>query len=178
MERGVHGLVRKTPPPPRLCALFGLTLTILSIVAYSFGRQPMLSATAHAVPRPAEIDDEYLSETGEGAQPDGIPSIIAAFIHTLRLINIRRNAEPVLHTITHGGADLVNRNLGALVEINTTLDELVQQLPDFLRKSDLPSDGPRGVAETPGTACFQMQSDALSSACVPGSRHCVLLCHG
>ncbi len=105
----------------------------------------------------------------------GVPSIITAFIQTLRLIDIRMKAEPLLCTIAHGGADLVNKNLGAIVEVNTALDEFIEQIPHFLCKPDLPDGGSQSVADSPRTKCFQLQSDALKSAWVLAAGHCVLL---
>ncbi|KAK9369864.1 fungal-specific transcription factor domain-containing protein [Lipomyces kononenkoae] len=68
--------------------------TASRLIAITFGRPKLLPIQESffipnlAIPLPAPIDDEYLSETGEGRQPANKPSRVTFCIYTLQLQEI------------------------------------------------------------------------------------------
>lgn len=46
---------------------------------------PMVLHDSESVPLPQAIDDEYLQETGEGEQPENIPSRVSFYVEYIKL---------------------------------------------------------------------------------------------
>ena len=59
----------------------------------SFSRPTALSRE-NPVPTPEAIDDEYLSETDEGRQPQGVPSRLSFFVYALKLLDTGEISDP------------------------------------------------------------------------------------
>lgn len=57
------------------------------LLAMTFGR-PTMIGKSHNVPVPAMIDDDYLSRTVEGAQPEDTPSHLGLFVSSCTLLEL------------------------------------------------------------------------------------------
>ena len=70
-------------------------LIVLRYTCLAFDRPLALSKETPApskntpVPMPEPIDDEYLWETSEGQQPQGLPSRLAFFVYAMKLLDIK-----------------------------------------------------------------------------------------
>ena len=82
----------------------------------------------------AEIDDEYLSSTEEGRQPEGVPSLMTCNIYFYKLCSIgdrRHELEKAYDQQKKGRYS--SQGLGIAIEILSELDRLFEDLPDFLK---------------------------------------------
>lgn len=107
------------------------------------------------MPAPAEIDDEYLSSTEEGRQPEGVPSFMTGNIYFYKLFSIGdRRHELEESYIQQKKERYSGQELGVALDILSDLDRFFEDLPDFLK--------PGGYV----TACkyrnaFEMQANTL-----------------
>ena len=107
------------------------------ILAGSFGRAGQIYPGLTKAPLPLAIDDEYLSTTEEGRQPDGIPSrleLVHITAKTLEVVDEMRNAlrAPSLK-IKHWDEDVTVPDPTAVLRVNSQIDDLFQGLPPHLR---------------------------------------------
>ncbi|KAF5681232.1 hypothetical protein FHETE_21 [Fusarium heterosporum] len=105
--------------------------------ATTFGR-PVLHSRRHAIPLPEPIDDEYLSESDEGCQPENSPSRISFFIHSMKLFDILDEVLRLFYS--HGYQNLADdgtvipaQYLSDLPRLCSELDQFVENLPDHLK---------------------------------------------
>jgi hypothetical protein len=91
---------------------------------------------------PASIDDEYLATTGEGQQPDGIPSRLDFFVYALKLIEIGESPKHLrlCHTQSETLSEYRGQDLGSLLDLNAELDRFVLELPPHLRPEKIRAD--------------------------------------
>lgn len=88
-------------------------------------------------PLPLAIDDEYLSTTGEGSQPIGIPSRISLCIHTQQGIDIMDDMRSVAFTsrLKAGRVSSVEPpgpDPSLVLRINSKIDDFFNEAPPHL----------------------------------------------
>jgi len=115
-------------------------LIFLRLTSISFERSPTLSR-ALPVPLPALIDDEYLSETGEGQQPPNLPSRLELFVYSIKLNNIREKLpRHKVQNAPTGKRRFSGQDIGTTLQIMTEVDRFVETLPSHLRAEQPSSD--------------------------------------
>lgn len=103
------------------------------LTAATFNQAPLIPKT-QVVPGPAEIDDEYLSSTKEGRQPEGVPSFMTCNIYFYKLYSISdRRHELEEAYIQQKRGRYSSQELGIAMDILSDLDRLLEDLPDFLK---------------------------------------------
>ncbi|OAA64728.1 Transcription factor [Niveomyces insectorum RCEF 264] len=135
------------------------------MTSVSFDRTPALSAFS-SVPRPALVDDEYLSTSGEGRQPPETPSRLAFFSSALDIMvmreNVRHRSEqsrsrsPSTAGTNHRGYS--GSELGATVDAIADFDRFLMNLPDHLR-----TDRPQKTYGRENDQCFRLQAETLKA---------------
>ena len=109
------------------------------------------------VPIPEPIDDEYLWETGEGQQPQGLPSRLELCVYVVKLLDIKAKSRiaETQHLIT-GRKRYSAEGLGASLDIVADLGRFLKDLPTYLQRD-------RGFAlpESRNEACFKLQARIL-----------------
>lgn len=109
------------------------------------------------VPLPELIDDEYLSETNEGLQPQNVPSRLAYFLYAIKLHNIReRSRIPGTKYLNSGRKRYSGREISDVLDLTSDLDSFLEDLPPYLRSnhaSAYPASG--------NEACFKLQARVL-----------------
>jgi hypothetical protein len=110
-------------------------------------------------PTPAEIDDEYLSDTQDGHQPSGIPSRLSFYVHNLRIYDFLAKVD---FLETHRAASSTRKrnsnDLGSILDVNSELDEFLESLPDHLQ-----TEGNNRFAPDSQNSCFNIQARVLKS---------------
>jgi hypothetical protein len=101
------------------------------LISSIFGREPILNPDK-TVPFPAKIDDEYLLEDGTGVQPEGIPSILDAFIAAADIFEVIQSARKINHGSFKRETSL--SELGEILQLNEKLDQVEKNLPPHLRQ--------------------------------------------
>ncbi|KAK3692973.1 fungal-specific transcription factor domain-containing protein [Podospora appendiculata] len=140
-----------------LCVILDWTVSI------SFDRQMALPLGKNSprVPLPAPIDDEYLSETGEGRQPPGIPSSLDFLVYAMKLLEIIKDFTAI--EIQHREMGTLRKvasgqELGDTLDIISDLEGFLDNLPPHLR-TDHPLSGRPAFID----ACFRMQAVSLKA---------------
>lgn len=120
-----------------LAATF-MTLWLTPYVGYrltaaTFNQTSLIPKT-QVFPSPAEIDDEYLSSTDEGRQPEGVPSFMTCNIYLYKLFSIgdRRHELEEAHYQRKKGR-YSSQGLGIVMDILSDIDRLFEGLPEFLQ---------------------------------------------
>ena len=116
------------------------------------------------VPLPALIDDEYLSETGEGQQPRNLPSRLELLVYGIKLINIRKKLQTnEVQNTAMGKRRFYGQDINTTLQLMTELDSFVETLPYHLR-ADHASDHSRFVLPASGSEnCFKLQTRVLEA---------------
>jgi len=132
------------------------------MTAATFGR-PTLLSTNWRVPLPLAIDDESLSEKGEGVQPPGAPSQLDAFVHSLRFFDLLSDVLNIFYMPSEAQsrshqspATQPSSSLSTTIALNSRLDGFLGKLPPHLqlhRESNL--------SEIPITEIFELQARTL-----------------
>jgi len=125
------------------------------MTAVSFDRPQALSKDIK-VPLPQLIDDEYLSETGEGLQPQGIPSRIHFSVLLIKLWDLRERARIDEIKFLDIGGKYSGKELGSTLDYISQLDHFVECLPFYLRRDDNP-------AASRNESCFQLQGRVINA---------------
>ena len=126
--------------------------TASRLVSNAFGR-PLRLPEISTVPLPTEIDDEYLSTTLQGRQPQGTLSKITFMIQTLKLSAIAdKSMSPKDHSLPANVRDC--SNLGTVLDISTEMDRFLERLPAHLR-----ADAHSCYSDPP--SCFELQAHVL-----------------
>lgn len=106
--------------------------------------------TAHL---PEAIDDEYLSESGTGIQPAALPSILHAFIVTIKIFEVLAGARRINYgSFSHG---LRLPELTEVLQLNGKIDQIEDNLPSHLRW-----DG-HAKPYTPRDRVLKLQAEAI-----------------
>ena len=127
------------------------------MTSITFGR-PTVVPRDTPIPLPTPIDDEYLSTTTQGRQPENVPSRLDFFIYALKLLGILERLQTYehcrhgdQHNTTHGGKDL-----GDMLSLITDLDSFSQELPSHLQSGD-------NTRPPNSTSCFELQGRVLKA---------------
>lgn len=102
------------------------------LISSMFGREPIILDADKTVPLPAKIDDEYLLEDGTGVQPEGIPSILDAFVAAADIFEVVQNARKINYGSFKRETSL--SELGEVLQLNEKLDQVEKSLPPHLRQ--------------------------------------------
>ena len=87
--------------------------------------------TNNSMPLPSNIDDEYLLSDGTGMQPVGIPSLLDAFIVTIKVFEIIEGAHKINYaSFTHSRR---LSELTAILQLNEKIDQIEESLPKHLK---------------------------------------------
>jgi hypothetical protein len=105
---------------------------------------------------PELIDDEYLSETGEGKQPQGVPSRLAFFVYGMKLLDIRENFQS--HLLKTRSRTSSGQELGTVLDLVSDLDHFLDSLPPYLRTDHAYSPPASGNED-----CFKLQARVLKA---------------
>jgi hypothetical protein len=98
-------------------------------------------------PIPQPIDDEYLSTTGEGQQPEGVPSRIGTNVFWIRSTAIIDDMRAMLaarqsSSKSNSNSNLVGPDPGAILRLNSRIEDVLSEMPSHLRpEADHPSMG-------------------------------------
>jgi hypothetical protein len=106
----------------------------------TFGRPTMVLGTWDVI-APSMIDDEYLTQNGDGVQPPDLPSRMGLFVYSLQLFEIMDEVLSSFYIRDSGRTSLNNRfsqswspeELLKVLNISSKLDRFGDSLPDFLR---------------------------------------------
>ena len=91
---------------------------------------------------PEKIDDDYLLKNGTGQQPEGIPSLLDAFIVSIRVFEVVDRACNMNCAISTQNTPRLE--LSQVFQLNEKADEIESSLPPHLRfGNDLGSYGSR-----------------------------------
>jgi hypothetical protein len=119
---------------------------------------PGLSQT----PLPLPIDEEYLSETEEGRQPEGVPSRMDFILFGAKLWDIVDELRVLLRApllkISQSGSDFLIPEPSAVLRVNSSIDELLESLPPHLRQD---TDLSRLGLDVDAVKCFEQQRGAI-----------------
>ncbi|KAE9372615.1 hypothetical protein N431DRAFT_439694 [Stipitochalara longipes BDJ] len=134
------------------------------LTCISFERPPTLSRDS-PISLPALIDDEYLSETGEGQQPPNLPSRLELFVYGLRLNNIREKLP--MHkaqNVQTGKRTFSGQDIGTTLQLMTEIDRFVDTLPYHLRADHSSLEHTRSVLPAAGSDNrFELQARVLKA---------------
>ncbi|KAK4160387.1 activator of stress genes 1 [Cladorrhinum sp. PSN259] len=135
-----------------------------AILSSTFGRAPMISRSTSQLPLPLAIDDEYLSTTEEGSQPDGVPSRLdlAIYSHKIGILmeamhSQDRNARLKL---SHGSIEHSVPDPSGILRLNSMIDDFLDELPEHLRPN---ADYSRMAVRQEDIPYFMMQSQVMKS---------------
>lgn len=121
------------PSPPRLQSSNQRDRILSAIFARPGAIVPGLTET----PLPLAIDEEYLSTTEEGHQPEGRPSRMDMIIYTVKLLKVveemRATTRAPRVKLRPGSQDVTLPDPTALLGINTKVDDLFNEMPEHLR---------------------------------------------
>ncbi|OJJ42358.1 hypothetical protein ASPZODRAFT_137296, partial [Penicilliopsis zonata CBS 506.65] len=139
---------------------------ILERFAATSSGWPVTPLVPNPVPFPAEIDDEYLLESGEGRQPENIPSRVSFFNQYAKLTvsictEILEKVYSYVDEKSDGNPHLTCYHyLRDVPEMCSRLDDFVENLPPHLKQQNF-SSGNRELDE-----CFHTQGEILRQRAV------------
>ncbi|KAI1329218.1 putative transcriptional regulatory protein [Xylariaceae sp. FL0255] len=96
-------------------------------------RRTTFTSSYTSVPLPAQIDDQYLLENGNGVQPLEKPSVIGAFVATIQIFGVFE--QMVKLTYTSWTQPLQLHELTEVIRLSETLDQIERGLPSHLKYS-------------------------------------------
>ncbi|KXX75529.1 Activator of stress genes 1 [Madurella mycetomatis] len=140
---------------------YGGCVTLDQILASTFGRAG-ITHTVSQPPLPLAIDDEYLSTTQEGRQPDNVPSrmeLILWSVKQLEIMDAMRTAvrAPRLK-ISRTGGEFTVPDPAAVLRVNSMIDDQLEALPPYLRVG---ADYSKMPISDDDVICFRNQSHAI-----------------
>lgn len=132
------------------------------MASITFGRPTAIPKNT-PVPVPASVDDEYLLTTGEGKQPDGIPSRLDFFVRALKFLDIREKLQAfeICRPTKQGLKTNMEKDLSTVLELNMEIDRFCEELPPHLLQYE-DNDAMRAQLQP----CFGLQSRVLRARCV------------
>lgn len=100
------------------------------LLAMTFGRPSMIDKS-NAVPIPAMIDDDYLSDRGEAVQPPGIHSRLGLFVSSCKLFEILEEILELFYRDTGphkpgNGVNNVAETVTPVLDFNRRLDSFLE----------------------------------------------------
>ncbi|KAK3899897.1 activator of stress genes 1 [Staphylotrichum tortipilum] len=165
------GLGLQAPPKKELNQLeremrrrvwYGGCVPLDQILANTFGRPGMIFPGLTQIPPPLGIDEEYLSTTGEGRQPEGVPSRMDMILYSTKVLKIldemRTAARAPRLKINSPGDDFTVPDPSALLHVNSQIDDMLEGLPPHLRQG---ADYSRWSLTEDAIKYFQTQSQAI-----------------
>ncbi|KAH8203214.1 hypothetical protein TruAng_002619 [Truncatella angustata] len=133
--------------------------------ATTFGRSVLLRKP-YDVPLPEPIDDEYLSKSHEGCQPENTPSRLTFFRHTIKLFDVLDEILTKLYSHEHNGpaedVSTIAPYLNDLPRLCSKLDFVSESLPTHLR-----TPGNAMASEDGSGGCFNLQARVFKSSLCP-----------
>ncbi|KAK4225671.1 activator of stress genes 1 [Podospora fimiseda] len=134
------------------------------ILSSTFGRAPMTSRSTSQLPLPLPIDDEYLSTTEEGSQPEGLPSRLDLAIYSQKMVSIMdaMHSQDRTHRLkfSHGAVEHSVPDPSAILRLNSMIDDFLDTLPEHLRPN---ADYSRMMVCQEDISYFMTQSQVLKS---------------
>lgn len=125
---------------------------IFRLFSSLFGRKTIVEPD-NTVPLPEKMDDVYLLEDGTGIQPADLPSILDAFVVTVRIFEIMEGARRIDYgSFNH---NLRLPELTEVLQLNEKIDQIENGLPSHLKRDY------SGDANTPRDALFKLQAEAV-----------------
>lgn len=114
------------------------------------------------IPPPLAIDEEHLSTSGEGRQPDGVPSRMDMILYSTKVMKIldemRTAARAPRLKINSPGDDFTVPDPSALLHVNSQIDDLLDGLPPHLQQG---VDYSKWSLSEDAIKYFQTQSHAI-----------------
>jgi hypothetical protein len=107
---------------------------------------------------PEAIDDEYLSDCEIGSQPPNLPSVLHAFIVSIKLFDIIEDARWIVLPSEH----VALFDLTTVLQLNERIDRIQDSLPAHLQRSSMAGNGTYGSRDD----VFVLQRDAIMIRCV------------
>nr|XP_036577177.1 transcriptional regulatory protein [Colletotrichum truncatum]KAF6784089.1 transcriptional regulatory protein [Colletotrichum truncatum] len=132
-------------------------LTLDRLTATTFGR-PVLLSRQYSVPPPAIIDDEFLSETSEGAQPPSHPSYLVFFVHSLELFDVLKEILGKFYGDGDYALEQRAQSLNDVLQLSSKLDDLSDLVPAYLKENASLNGYKEEIR-----GCLQMQANILKS---------------
>lgn len=140
------------------CGCVGVDL----ILSSTFGRGPMISRAVNQLPLPLAIDDEYLSVTEEGSQPEGVPSRMDLALYSNNIITIMEAMNSAERTprlkLAHGSIEHSVPDPSAILRLNSMIDDFLDGLPEHLRPD---ADYSRMMIHQEDHSYFAMQAQVI-----------------
>ncbi|GAB1320014.1 Fungal-specific transcription factor domain-containing protein [Madurella fahalii] len=131
------------------------------ILASTFGRTGITQSVTQP-PLPLAIDDEYLSTTQEGRQPDNVPSRMELILQSARNLEVvealRTAARSPRLKISYTGGEFTVPDPTFVLRINSMIDDQLESLPPHLR---IGADYSKMPITDDDVVCFRNQSDAV-----------------
>ncbi|KAJ8104425.1 fungal-specific transcription factor domain-containing protein [Lipomyces tetrasporus] len=138
------------------------------LIANTFGRPKLLQIQESffirnlSIPLPAPIDDEYLSQTGEGRQPANKPSRITFSIYTLQLQEILEKLHDV-ETKYIAYSNKVRTWNRSIRTLKRDVDEFLQALENFELWLPHYLHADESLSRTYEDHCFKTQAAIMKS---------------
>lgn len=114
------------------------------------------------VPPPLAVDEEYLSATEEGRQPEGVPSLMDLTLYSSKILEVlnemRAAARAPQLKLKTSGDEFTVPDPTALLRVNSRIDDLFDGLPPHLRHD---ADYSKMPLNENLIKCFQTQSHAV-----------------
>lgn len=127
----------------------------------------MIYKDMNKAPIPLVVDDEYLSTTEEGTQPDGVPALVAHAIYGLKATEILEEIRIIVFAARlkpsqprSGSSESVGPDPSTLLRINSRIDDYLSEAPAHLHP--LANFKAMGVSAD-HESCFKIQSKVLRS---------------
>ncbi|KAK3322722.1 fungal-specific transcription factor domain-containing protein [Apodospora peruviana] len=140
-----------------------------TIISSTFGRPTLILKQFNQVPVPLAIDDEHLSTTEEGRQPEGIPSRLALCAYTSsKGLDIMDDMRQIVFATRLKASHAQNMeppgpDPSVVLRINSKLDDLLNGVPEHLRvDADYASLG----LNDEDAECFRGQSEVFRARCL------------
>jgi hypothetical protein len=141
---------------------FGGCVSLDQILSTIFGRPGAIFPGLTQTPLPLAIDEEYLSTTEEGRQPDGLPSRMDMINYTVKLLQVveemRASARMPGIKLKTGSQDFSLPDPTAVLGIDSKIDDLFNEMPAHLR---VDADYSKLPLNEDQVKFFQSQSHAL-----------------
>ncbi|KAK4034444.1 activator of stress genes 1 [Parachaetomium inaequale] len=138
---------------------FAGCVSVDQIVSSTFGRSGLIFPGLTQTPIPLAVDEEYLSTTEEGRQPDGLPSRMEMLIYTVKTVEVleemRAAARAPRLKLNNQGHEFSMPDPSALLHLNSKIDDLLEQLPLHLRQD---ADYSKLPLNEDTVKCFRIQS--------------------
>ncbi|KAL2147643.1 hypothetical protein VTI28DRAFT_8097 [Corynascus sepedonium] len=141
---------------------YGGCVSLDQIVSATFGRPGLIFPGLTQTAPPLAIDEEYLSTTGEGHQPEGLPSRLDMMTFTLKTVEILEEMKSARRApgikLKHAGDEITMPDPTNLLSVNAKIDDLLEGLPEHLRPD---ADYSKMLLNEDAVKCFRIQSHAI-----------------